>query len=631
MRQISCLILLFFFLIILPQKIDAAILFQDGFDEPERQGSFPTKWETYTYQSESSCDPAIWKIEGGYLKVNNFGGCFSHLIPTNEQLGATLNSYVIELDAKFLTGVDRHIIYKLDKNTPLIRVIHFQSPGDFTVDSDNPFKDVYIAKNYIYDQWYHFRIVVTPMRVQVYVSDSLDSAEVLVRDIVHISPLLSGTVGLGSNNSTAETHFDNFTVSSLNDPEPTPTITSVPTLTPTETPTPTVTSIPTITPTPINVLQVPLLKQTDNQWRGIKYDSANLWSSNKTDIETWGCALTSAAMVFQYHGVKKMKDGSPLTPKTLNQWLLSQPDGYVANGLVNWLALQRLPKEVKSKNSLSFNALEYERKNYKDDEYVKNALENNVPAILEVPNHFVVAKGYDESNLTFAINDPYYARQFLSDGYVNDYRSVGVYKKSNTDLSYMMFIVNPDLNFSVTDAEGTLLSDAYYQETIVDPAGLSENPSSAMNFHYVQKPSTGRYFIKVSNDGPDYTFEAYMYDRQGRVKKVVLNGEGGGIEKTFIVIFDKEKTQNDAISKLVTFDSLKFDIQKYYQQKKIKNIGAYSALLSKLELARITRIKVLQKALLDSMIMQIKGEKRTIDSMVANQLIQDIQSLKLLL
>ena len=89
-------------------------------------------------------------------------------------------------------------------------------------------------------------------------------------------------------------------------------------------------------------LNVPPLKQISDPWQNQVYDSANLWSPLNPTINRWGCALTSAAMVFQYHGLTKLPDNTTLDPGTVNAWLKTQLDGYVGNGYVNWLALSRL-------------------------------------------------------------------------------------------------------------------------------------------------------------------------------------------------------------------------------------------------------------------------------------------------
>jgi len=141
-------------------------------------------------------------------------------------------------------------------------------------------------------------------------------------------------------------------------------------------------------------LGVPLLKQTDPLWGTQVYNSANLWAPGSSGISSWGCALTSAAMVFQYHKITKLPDNSNLDPGSLNTWLKNHPDGYIRNGLVNWLALSRLSKLAKAENSdFTYDVLEYKRAGG-DQNQLKTDLGNNIPDILEEPRAFYCRKGY---------------------------------------------------------------------------------------------------------------------------------------------------------------------------------------------------------------------------------------------
>ncbi|HEX8966146.1 MAG TPA: C39 family peptidase, partial [Patescibacteria group bacterium] len=213
------------------------------------------------------------------------------------------------------------------------------------------------------------------------------------------------------------------------------------------TPTPSPTPTPTPTPSEIN-LNVPLIKQSDDPWQSQEYDTAHLWNSISTTIHDWGCALTSAVMALQYNGITKMPDNTPLDPASLNAWLKSQPDGYIGNGLVNWLAIPRLTRLAK----LSFNnpdftsdALEYKRIQGNSNESIAADLKNGLPDILEEPGHFIIAKGTQGS--TFTINDPYYDRSLLTDTYNNSFLHAGKFVPSHTDLSYLMFTGSQSLSF----------------------------------------------------------------------------------------------------------------------------------------------------------------------------------------
>lgn len=263
-----------------------------------------------------------------------------------------------------------------------------------------------------------------------------------------------------------------------------------------------------------NALDVPLLKQTGLLWGNNIYDFANKWSTKDTSISSWGCALTSAAMVFQYHGVKKLPNGSNLDPGTLNNWLKTQKDGYIRNGLVNWLALSRLSKLVKTINNLPFDALEYSRKNTSDHSILDADLNTGLPDILQEPGHFIVAKGINGT--TYDINDPYYNRNLLTDHYNNNFSSIGTYKPSNTDLSYIMLVVNKGIDITVSG--GNSSEGQVFQGEYINNAQNNNNNTEQLNVYYLPKPESGRYNIKLSsNSSKVFRLDEYLYDKDGNV------------------------------------------------------------------------------------------------------------------
>ncbi len=124
------------------------------------------------------------------------------------------------------------------------------------------------------------------------------------------------------------------------------------------------------------VLNVPLLKQNDPAWGSMEYDTASLWNPANPSISAWGCALTSAAMVFKYYGYEKLPDGSALNPGTLNNWLKAN-NGYTRIGEVNWIALSTLSRLAKNKNEIEdFNALKMEIKKGNQHEILTENLNN---------------------------------------------------------------------------------------------------------------------------------------------------------------------------------------------------------------------------------------------------------------
>lgn len=184
-------------------------------------------------------------------------------------------------------------------------------------------------------------------------------------------------------------------------------------------------------------LQVPLLKQTNPSWKTHEYDTAHLWSPTDQSIGSWGCALTSATMVLQYYGVNKLPDGTALNPDSLNTWLKNHHgyDDGVNSGYLLPQAISQLSYLAKNINNITaFDGLEAQIIQTSDINQVRTDLQNNQPDILGVNNdsHYVVATGASDN--TLAINDPYYPRTTLADGYNNTFHDITHYSPSHTDV-----------------------------------------------------------------------------------------------------------------------------------------------------------------------------------------------------
>ena len=315
-------------------------------------------------------------------------------------------------------------------------------------------------------------------------------------------------------------------------------------------------------------LSVPILKQTSNPWQSQIYDSANKWSSIPT-INSWGCALTSAAMVLNYHGINKLPDSTPLDPGTLNTWLKNQKDGYIGNGFVNWLSLSRLSKLAKTVNGITnFDALEYTRTGSADKDKLANDINNSIPDILEEPGHFIVGKGID--NEEYKINDPFYDRTSLND-YSNSFISMGTYTPSNTDLSYIMFAVNPEVMLELKDVDGNILGSSFIQEPIIDDKNPTMN-NSKMKIFYFQKPDNKNYQLYLySTANTIYNLDFYLYDINGNVQTTEVKGLLGPEKKdNYIINFNKQASDASKSYKLATFQTLINDIKEANKLNLIK-------------------------------------------------------------
>ena len=323
-------------------------------------------------------------------------------------------------------------------------------------------------------------------------------------------------------------------------------------------------------------LNVPFFKQTDPLWGFQEYDSADKWSSNPT-ISAWGCALTSAAMVFRYHGINKLPDGTTLDPGTLNTWLKKQKDGYVGKGLVNWLALSRLSKQATSVNHITaFDALEFKKKITNDKEMVKTDLENQIPDILGEPGHFIVAKGIENDIIT--INDPAYSRSFLTQ-YSNTFNSINKFTPSNTDLSYIMLTVDPDTDIVIKDSNGNPVNDSltFIEEPLTNPVNNSETNGNPLKIVYLEKPEGDDYEIVLNSPtDTNYNLGIYLYDIDGDVFTKTQEGSLQTNEDTIIPItFDP---QINFYPKKISFGKMGSDMDKSYRDGQITDPDVFSNL-----------------------------------------------------
>lgn len=380
-------------------------------------------------------------------------------------------------------------------------------------------------------------------------------------------------------------------------------------------------------------LPVPLLKQTDSDWASDVYDQANLWSPSDSTIGSWGCALTSAAMVFNYHGITKLPDTSFLTPGTLNNWLKNQPDGYVRNGLVNWLALARLSKEAKDSGlnpDFAFDALEFQKIVGMNNSRLDADLDNSQPDILEEPGHFVVVTG--KQNTTYSINDPVYSRETLLDGYSNSYLSLNRFIPSHTNLSYIQVIGDEYLNLILKNSTQTVVGEGI----LLDPLGNDNSPGhksgQILSQLLSKNPDSGSYTLTLKgNKLSVYTLDLYLYDKNG---DPYLSTISGFITKnkteTLSLTFDEENHDNTNVKKIVTFAQLIDDINEAIALKKInKGFGKGLITIAKSAQRTNNKSKPAAKAQLDTMLRLLNQQKdRLVDETSFTILSQDISTLK---
>lgn len=117
---------------------------------------------------------------------------------------------------------------------------------------------------------------------------------------------------------------------------------------------------------------------------------------------------------------------------------------------------------------------------------------------------------------------------------------------SNSDLSYLMVIADPDLDVKLLDMSGNQIAEAIMQEPVVDPED-SENRSADIKELIFQKPNTGNYrLISSGNVNRVYKVSIYFYDINGDVSMAESEIKGSDF---FTIYFDKENSKRSYVKK----------------------------------------------------------------------------------
>ena len=313
-------------------------------------------------------------------------------------------------------------------------------------------------------------------------------------------------------------------------------------------------------------LPVPTLLQTSNPWQNQTYDGANFWSPSATTIKSWGCTITSYAMILNYFGIYKLPNGNTLNPGTLNTWLKSN-NGYIdgkTSGFVNPAAISVLSKKAKKINNITdFDALEYSRISGSNNvNALTDSINNGIPAILDVGGHFVVATGINGN--TFDINDPYYLDKTSLTSYPNGFNYLGKLTPSNTDISYVLITGNKNLHFSLKDSIGNSIGQDYLQESLIDDE-TNQPKGSPMQILLAPKPSSGVYDLNITGNNGEKKIQIYLYDKDGNLKLMkesinIKNNKPQNIN----IYFDKNNIKNSKINREKNENELEDEIKDWY-------------------------------------------------------------------
>ena len=244
-------------------------------------------------------------------------------------------------------------------------------------------------------------------------------------------------------------------------------------------------------------------RQDDELWADEFYDHADLWSDYPS-IKNWGCALTSAAMILRFYGHDQLPNGEELNPQTLNSWLREEADGYLGDGLLNWLAISRLSRVLSETNTAPkleftyFSGTESEL-----EERLLDELAQQHPQIVHVYGHFFVISDYDND---FLVKDPISDINYLA-AMDQKIESLRIFTPSYTDLSYLLLVLPKDLEFSI---EGFNLLEV--QENIVfDEESLGDN----YKLFYYQQPENMSFNLFFNDFELLEEAKLFLYQKDG--------------------------------------------------------------------------------------------------------------------
>ncbi len=308
-------------------------------------------------------------------------------------------------------------------------------------------------------------------------------------------------------------------------------------------------------------------------WANIEYDHGSGTDIGcGTTIAQCGCAMTSAASLLLHYGVTQGPDGTPTTPKSLNDWFkldtrqtaagpISQ--GYVYGG-VNWLAVADYSKLAADKSNTP--SLTYAGNLSDNLNGLKQELDNSRPVILEQPRHFVLATGEKSSEVTIA--DPYYPDRTALDtpAYHNSFLSGRLYRPGS-DMSAVMVAAPKGVKFAINDPSGATTGFKAGQVTPVsevkqsqfsleaawqDPTCTVGPPSDDLGVgeSVLLLPPAAHYGIDIQGaPQSNFSFAVYAYDQVGGL---VLQNFDGSLPASGTLHFDLDYNPAPGSKQVIT-------------------------------------------------------------------------------
>ena len=515
--------------------------------------------------------------------------CVTETTPTDSVWNNKWNDYAIELDMEFIIGTDKNIAWRYENPSDWVD-IHFIGPNPIfqrlvLIDSSN-------IQPLLNGNTYHFRIeaVGNNHKVWYYNHNSPNNVSYMegedqLNNYLTGRPALQASAGADMTSSVA---FDNVVVTDL---------------------------------TPRIGLDVRHMSQIDPDWKDLEYDfSSNYNPLGLQEIEEWGCALTSSAMILDFYGYDLTPNGQSLNPNTLNQYLIDK-GGYTKNGSVVWSYISKFAKEALASPAYvgkALPSLEFEYPNFSIDT-LRSDIEATHPAIIKIVTNDKNTPGHNDDNLHFVVSnwvedetiyikDPAELEDnesTMSGKYANlELRQLARFIPSNTDHSYI-WIYQYGPNFEILlehngqktgiDANGTIFNQIpgaqYFEEGAISaPASFTERfggETSTAKVLMLPKPETGDYTLTLSgNDSGLTDTDIHLFDQASESKKFNLSDPvSSGDSVTYTFSYDTNSVEETVVAKESNFETLETSILYSKEQGWISNSFA-SRLISLLNYAK---------------------------------------------
>lgn len=539
---------------------EGLVVFHDDFSSGNLE-----KWQDLRHE------PGGWwqVVDGQAEGIVTTGSTLAELVPKDEYWNYDWKNMRYDLDYTPLEGVDFNISWNIYDPWDWYE-IHFVGLGweaAHVLPQAVPwfysgFDSVQLG------QTYHITIETIGARLRIF-KDSQLISDIFDPAFSRGGGKIGLKVGAGSIAPT-RARYDNVVVTWLPSDVPSSSPSPQPSNAPSPLPTPSPT--PSSTPLPSSVLSTSF-KQTDPQWAHLTYDHAARWSSPQPpSIERWGCALTSLAMIFHAHGLTHLPSGELLTPATLNAWLITQPDGYLGEGLLNWAAAMRLSRIIS--DQLYTVKLEYQKIMPKNGETASLAIQLDPartqlalgrPVILQVLGHFMVADSVLATAQGQRTDDVHIIDPFFDYSTFQQHQKVvlstRVFTPSHTDLSFLIAATDSDAQLRLRDATGRDITTEYASIESLTEAGDS-NTTHEYQVLELPKPTDASYSLEVSAPTlTQHTVQIFAYDMSGSVTDISQSITLGSQPALFTLTLDKNNAAKSSITPQYTLHSLLADLK----------------------------------------------------------------------